>query len=114
MKKYNGLLHSGLKLIYAGRPMEWVNPKTGKVNEVMKPGRYVISRIQLNLVYLKADRKNAAKEHAIYIGELKDRIYVPEWIDLTTPIAQVFTLNKSWYINDEELIKKAKAYNKAR
>lgn len=114
MKKYDGLLESGLKLIYAGHPIEWGNPKTGKITEVLKPGKYVISRVQLKFVYLKADRKNATKEYVLYADEIKDSIYVPEWIDLTTPIAQVFTLNKSWYINDEELIKKAKAYNKAR
>ena len=111
MKKYDKALEVGLELIYDGEPRQWCNPKTGKINEVMKRGAYRISRITYRFVYVCADRKNGSTEHQIDKQELERDLYALEFEDLTTPFALMFC-HKNWYINDKELINSAKAYNK--
>ena len=110
MKIYDGEIYTGMKLIYDGEPIEWVNRK-GKVVEVMRKGKYVVSSVTDKYVFLKSDRKNASVEHKIYKNDIEHRIGVLEFPDLTTSIGLMF-LHNNWYINDENLIKEAKKYNK--
>jgi len=116
MKDYNGELKVGMKLLYNGTPIEWCNRRTGKVNEVMNPGKYVISRFYRDYVLVKSDRKNATTEHYIPIDEIKGCIKELEFADLTCTMGFIgLNLRRPcWVINDEELIKKAKQYNKRR
>ena len=114
MKDYNGELKVDMKLLYNGTPMQWCNRKTGKVNEVMNPGKYVISRFYRDYVLVKSDRKNATTEHYIPMDEIN--LKVLEFADLTCTMGFIGLnlRNPRWVINDEELIKKAKEYNKRR
>ena len=115
MKKYEGALKVGLKLIYDGDKKSWCDPRTGKVNETMGKGRYVITCITNRFVYVTCDRKNAVTEHQIERKEVEGRIYAYEWADLTSytvfSLGQVFG-HHDWYYNDTGLIEKARAYNK--
>ena len=113
MKDYNGELKVGMKLLYNGTPMRWAS-RTGKVCEVMNPGKYVISRLLGDCVLVKSDRKNATTEH--YIRKDEINLKVLEFADLTCTMGFIGLnlRNPSWVINDEELIKKAKEYNKRR
>lgn len=113
MQKYNGELKPGLKLIYDGSPIQWAN-RTGTIVDELKKGKYIITRTTGSSVFIKADRSNAKKEYILGRDELEGQIFEPEFSDLTTPIAVAFVLNKRWYINNEELIKKAKRYNKSK
>ena len=115
MRDYNGELKVGMKLLYNGEPMRWAS-RTGKVCEVMNPGKYVISRFLGDYALVKSDRKNATTEHYIRKDEIKCALKELELADLTCTMGLIgLNLRKPrWVVNDEELIKKAKEYNKRR
>lgn len=110
MKQYTEEIKPGLKIIYDGEPKEWINPRTRKVCERMNKGKYIVSRVGREFIYIKADRKNASTEHKFHINDIK--LWQPEFADMTTAIGFLFSFHHEWYINDEELIAKAKKYNK--
>lgn len=111
MKKYEGELYSGLRLIFNGDTIKWYNRK-GRVVESMKPGKYKIERLTKDYIYLLSDRSNASVKHQIPHREIENNIFCLEFADLTNVIGLAFNCRQRWYINDEELIRKAKAYNK--
>lgn len=118
MKTFNSELQVGMKLLYNGEPIRWVNPKTGKIDEVMNQGKYVISRIDSNYIRLKSARKNAKTEHIFRKSEIEGKIQVVEFKDLTCTmgfIAMNLTRPK-WILFDdkfEDTIDKAKKYNRS-
>lgn len=105
MKDYTEEIKPGLKVIYDGEPIEYSDGT--KLNR----GKYVVDHIKENRIYFKSDRKNATTKHYIYLSDFKPKVL--EWADLTTQLFWVFNHPK-WVINDEELIAKAKKYNKRR
>ena len=111
MKVYGGEIKTGLRLLYNGEPIKWSN-RSGKIVEILKRGKYVVSRVTRDFVYLKHDRAKATKEFQLH-KEAFIEIYELEFADLTTTIGLIFNTHKTWYINNEELIKSAKKYNKA-
>lgn len=115
MKDYNGELKVGMKLLYNGEPMRWAS-RTGKVCEVMNPGKYIISGFRGDFALVKSDRKNATTEHYIRKDEIKRELKELELADLTCTMGFIgLNLRRPrWVINDEELIKNAKEYNKRR
>ena len=119
MKVYNGELKKGMKILYNGEIIEWVNPKTGKVNEKMKKGEYIISKITSRIIYVVSSRKNAVTEHKIYRDEIEGKIKEIEFADITTTIGLVAINinNPIWVLADDnfkKIIKDAKKYNRSR
>lgn len=102
MKDFTGNIE-GLKVIYDGDPIEYSD------GTKLKRGKYVVEFVRGGRVYLKCDRKNATTRYFVYESDFK--VKELEWADLTTQLFWVFNHPK-WVVNNEELIKKAKAYNR--
>ena len=64
-----------------------------------------------NLVNIKSDRRNAVTEYTLYLNSLKPKQL--EWEDVTNYLQVVFfTSHEPWIVTDEELIKRARKYNR--
>lgn len=95
----------GLRVTYNGSTIEWSD------GSKLKQGKYVVSRVGHNVVFLKSDRKNATTEYRIYKGDFNPKQL--GWEDVTDLLkVHFFTSRLVWVVTDEELIKKAKKYNK--
>ena len=97
----------GLRITYNGSVIEWAD------GSKLKQGKYVITYVNenRNLVKIKSDRKNAVTEHTLYLGSLKPKQL--EWEDVTNYLQVVFfTSHEPWIVTDEELIKRARKYNR--
>lgn len=117
MKLYTGELKVGTPLIYNGEVIEWCNPRTGKVNEVMKQGEYIISSITSKYIRVKPNRKNAVTEHTLLKNEIEGHVKVIEFSDLTCTAGLIFLNlnNPVWILADDDYRKtmsSAKRYNK--
>lgn len=117
MKVYDGNLEVGMNIIYNGSPIEWCNPRTGKVNEVMNQGEYIISNITNKFICLKSNRKNATTEHKIYKDDIEGRIKVIEFSDMTCTMGLIaMNLNNpTWVLADDNFKKSlanARKYNR--
>ena len=95
----------GLRVTYNGSGIEWADGKK------LKQGKYVVTRVGYRAVHLKADRKNATTEYTIWINDFKPKQL--EWDDVTNLLrVHFFTNREAWIVTDEELIKRARKYNR--
>lgn len=95
----------GLEVIYNGKGIEWSD------GTKLKQGRYIVSNIRNNAICLKANRKNATTEYRIYKSDFKP--IELNFDDITNYFSVVFNLRgKEWIVDNKELFKKAKKYNK--
>lgn len=114
MKNYEKPVEVGLKLIYEGHPINFCNRK-GKIVQTLNPGKYIVTRVTNDYIYLMCDRKNATTSYVLYKDDVEGRINELEFADLTTTIGFIMRNLKGgygWCVNNEELIKSAKKYNK--
>lgn len=97
----------GLRVTYNGSVIEWAD------GTKLKQGKYVVIYVNenRNLVKIKADRKNAVTEYTLYLNALKPKQL--EWDDVTNLLrVAFFTSREPWIVTDEELIKRARKYNR--
>lgn len=97
----------GLRVIYNGSVIEWSDGMK------LKQGKYAVTYVNedRNLVKIKSDRKNAVTEYTLYLGSFKPKQL--EWEDVTNYLQVVFfTSHEPWIVTDEELIKRARKYNR--
>lgn len=113
MRDFSEDITVGLHLLYDGEPIEWCS-NNGKVVETMRRGPFIVSRVTSEFIYLKPDRKGAVTEHCFSKTDISN-VKVLEFGDLTTSVGVlgIRLLGGRWYINDKELINKAKKYNKS-
>jgi hypothetical protein len=97
----------GLRVIYNGSVIEWSDGMK------LKQGKYVVTYVNedRNLVKIKSDRKNAVTEYTLYLSTFKPKQL--EWDDVTNFYrVAFFTSRVEWAVNDDELFKKARKYNR--
>lgn len=113
MFKFEGELEVGLNLIYDGEPIEWINPKTGRITDILNKGAYVITKLKDGYIFVRHDRKNATTIYKLDKNDINS-IWCLEFDDLTTFLGffQREFEHHNWWINDKELINKAKKHNK--
>ena len=97
----------GLRVTYNGSVIEWAD------GTKLKQGKYVVTYVNenRNLVKIKVDRKNSVTEYTLCLDSLKPKQL--EWDDVTNLVqVMFFTSREPWIVTDEELIKRARKYNR--
>ena len=98
----------GLRVTFnSSKPIEWAD------GTKLKQGKYVVTYVNenRNLVKIKSDRKNAVTSYTLYLSDFKPKQL--EWDDVTNLLkVSFFTSRETWIVTDEELIKRARKYNR--